>query len=79
MNIKTSSDLKYIYQQNNPNGHFFDRKTMKFFGDTMRNFGVRRTEDGNIELYRRKPVMHGLQKSHYFTPDGKEIPAKWGE
>jgi hypothetical protein len=37
----TASDLKRLYGRGNPEGHFFDRETMRFFGDTMRNFGVR--------------------------------------
>jgi hypothetical protein len=33
----TVSELKYQVQATG--SHWFDRKTMKFFGDTMRNFG----------------------------------------
>ena len=64
--------------------HHFDRKTMKFFGDTMTNYGIRETtiktnwnatggydEKGReiavFELYRRRPVKHGLCKSVYFN------------
>lgn len=50
----TPSELKLEYQAANPTGHFFDRKTLKFFGDSMRNYGVRSVtvlaqfdEDGN--------------------------------
>lgn len=45
--------------------YFFTRKTMRFFGDTMRNYGVRDTGDA-WELYRKKPVKHGLKSSAYF-------------
>ena len=38
----TPSDLKYHVEQTGQEPHFFDRATMRFFGDTMRNFGVRR-------------------------------------
>jgi hypothetical protein len=63
-------------------GHFFDRETMRFFGDTMQNFRVRDggkvkayTENGVEEvevwaLYRRRPVnggLHGL--CSYFTKE----------
>lgn len=65
MDIKNASDLKYYYQEKNPSGRFFDRKTMKFFGDTMANYGVR-NYGTYFELYRRNPVKHGLSKSHYF-------------
>lgn len=54
--------------------YFFTREAMSFFGDTMRNFGVRpgrlRRFSGDIvdvwELYRRQPVKHGLKDSHFF-------------
>lgn len=81
--VKTPSDLKYYVENACHESHFFTRKTMSFFGDTMRNYGVRKTtiqtcydEDGNYvdggvtlevyELYRRKPVKHGLSDSAYF-------------
>lgn len=41
----TPSELKYLLESaaesRGLESHFFDRKTMRFFGDTMRNFGVR--------------------------------------
>lgn len=55
--------------------HHFDYKTMKFFGDTMANYGVRETtirtysdqEPVEVyELYRRRAVKHGLRDSAYF-------------
>jgi hypothetical protein len=72
--IKTAADLKHAVQESNREPHFFARDTMKFFGDTMRNYGVRgpvevttatRTLQA-FELYRRRPVRHGLQESAYF-------------
>lgn len=39
--IKTASDLKAYVQDTG--SHFFDRSSMKFFGDTMANYGVRTT------------------------------------
>lgn len=41
--IKTPSDLKFALSQRNKDSHFFERSTMKFFADTMKNFGLRRT------------------------------------
>lgn len=82
------SELKYHVEQRGDNAHFFSRKTMQFFGDSMRNYGVRTAEvrtaydaQGNYvgnaggcvvqcwELYRKRPVKHGLQSSHYFAKD----------
>ena len=36
----TPSQLKYQYQRHNHDGHYFDRSTMRFFGDTMANYKV---------------------------------------
>jgi len=36
-----ASELKYNVEQANTESYFFDRKSMKFFGDTMANYGVR--------------------------------------
>lgn len=72
----TASELKYRVEQTG--SHFFDRATMRHFGDTMRNYGVRgpltvtqydATERTVYELYRRRPVKHGLQKSAYFDAE----------
>lgn len=73
--IKTASDLKAFIESSGHDPYFFDRKTMKFFGDRMSNYGVRKpapivTIGGATvqayELYRRKPVKHGLRKSAWF-------------
>ena len=65
----TPSELKANILALDPDSHFFDRKTMKFFGDTMRNYRVRKTEIEGVdvwELYRKKPVKHGLKSSAFF-------------
>lgn len=80
----TPSELKYAVENAGHESHFFTRKTMSFFGDTMRNYGVCSATirtyydaDGNYagengvevevwELYRKRPVKHGMQDSAYF-------------
>ena len=71
----TPSELKYNVEQTG--SHFFERSSMKFFGDTMANYGVRakpvtvETWDSEPalcwELYRKKPVKHGLNTSAFFS------------
>lgn len=70
-----ASELKYNYELNNPDGKFFTHENMKFGGDRMSNYGVRRntittwSEPDPIEvweLYRRKPTKVGLKSSAYF-------------
>lgn len=74
MSIKTASDLKYAVESAGRESHFFSRQNMRFAGDTMRNYGVRRVSITDsrgdqidaYELYRRRPVKHGLRSSAYF-------------
>ena len=64
----TPSELKYNVETRGTETFFFTRKTMKFFGDTMRNYGVR--DAGHCwELYRKHPVAHGLNSSAYFNKE----------
>lgn len=68
----TATELKCQVEQGFDR-HFFTRETMRFFGDTMRNYGVR--HGGDIsgikvwELYRKQPVKHGIQSSAYFDKE----------
>lgn len=61
----TPSELKEKYLEHNPTGHFFDRKTMAFFGDTMKNFGCYR-EGAYYILFRKTLVKHGANSDFKF-------------
>ncbi len=68
----TPSQLKYLYESTTGNKNYFSRDTMRFFGDTMRNYGVREISvDGKryYELWRRKPVNGGLMTSRWFDAE----------
>lgn len=66
MTKMTPAYLKHQYQYHNPDGHYFDRQTLKFFGDTMANYKV--TDRGHVwELARKKAVNGGLKTSCYFS------------
>lgn len=66
--------LAALMEDRGTESHFFTRSAMRFFGDSMGNYGVRagivNTYTGETrdvwELYRRRPVKHGLQSSAYF-------------
>jgi hypothetical protein len=36
-----ASELKFHVEQSESDSYFFERSSMRFFGDTMRNYGVR--------------------------------------
>lgn len=74
--IRTASDLKHWHLLNYPDSKFFTRNNMRFAGDTMSNYRVRRdtvlvkTFRGDVHecyvLERRKPVKCDLQSDTYF-------------
>lgn len=76
--IKTASNLRMFVESNGQSPYFFTRKTMKFFGDTMKNYGVRKVVGVRLsggepiklfELYRKRPVKNGPFSSAYFCAD----------
>jgi len=77
----TASELKFKYETNYPDSKFFERSSMEFFGDTMRNFGVcsaiiDSNTESNIDcwrLYRKHSVKHGIKGSFYFRKDSFKL------
>lgn len=75
----TPSRLRDLHLELHPESHFFTRRTMAFFGDTMANYAVALEPvtfaDYSGEpvtcwqLRRKRPVKHGLQSSAYFCVD----------
>ncbi len=62
--------IKYLVAENEP--HFFDRKTMKFFGQRLRDFSVRKMQDGRyrISCPLKRPIsrMEWGETIRYFNP-----------
>lgn len=38
----TIYDIKRLHLESHPDSHFFDRKTMSFFGQTLRSFHIKK-------------------------------------
>jgi len=67
----TKSDLRYEVMATG--SHFFDRSTMRFFGDTMANYGITHHKLTEVyELRRLTPVKHGLSSSAFFDDQNFE-------
>ena len=75
-----ATELKRKVLEHKPTSFFFSRDSMKCWGDTMKNYGVRKAvintrEENDVpvwELYRKRPV--GVppcvtQQSAYFRQD----------
>lgn len=56
----TPSELKYHVSRTNEDSHYFDRKTMRAFGDTMRNYGVRSATVKSV--YDAESNFNGIDK-----------------
>lgn len=71
----TKSELKVNVEATG--SHFFDHKTMEFFGDKMSNWGLRSVVikcryNGKVacwELYRKEAVKNNLKTSAFFAKD----------
>ena len=70
--IMTPSELKRNYEEK-VRGYFFTKETMRFFGDTMSNFGVRSVYFNGKdywELYRKEPVgKFKLNSTYWFDKE----------
>ena len=53
------------YQRMHPNGHFFDRDTLKFFGETVSSM---RLLKGTVKVTDTCYVLSSLQKKHPMGP-----------
>ena len=62
----TPSELKTNILKHDHESHYFDRKTMQFFGDTMRNYGVRRAEIGGVPVWGVVPQRAGQTRHAKF-------------
>lgn len=60
-------ELKRLHLEKAPKSHFFSYRTMRFFGDTLANFGVKKLCTNTYSVYRKKPVKHGLNSGYEFN------------
>jgi len=76
--IKNASDLKFYHELfartlfPNVIPYYFSKETMRFFGDTMKNYKIIKS-DNCIELHRKKPVKHNLNTIAYFSYDDFQL------
>lgn len=64
-------DIRMHYRED---GYFFNRSTMRFFGDNMRSFGVR-SMDGERYMYRKPTAMVNVMGS--WTRAGWRFFSAW--
>ena len=72
--IWTPAAIRQAYQRCADSGHFFDRATMRWFGDTMRSFGTT-TIDGSVFLYRKRNASVNVFGT--WRPAGREFFNAW--
>lgn len=71
MNIYEIKRLVNRYDANNP--YFFDRKSMKFFGQTLKDFKIRKLEDGKRVIYARINDRIDSMTVRVFDPETKSL------
>jgi hypothetical protein len=73
----TPSDVRMFYESGatiSAPRYFFERKTMRFFGDTMRSFGAR-TIGGNVYLFRKPSASVNVFGRHHTA--GRQFFNAW--
>lgn len=72
--IRTAYGLRSAYYEKHPNGHFFDDKTLKFFGETMSSMRVLKEKATITDCMGEKHtcyVLSSLQRKHPGGPKRK--------
>lgn len=82
--IKTVLDLIDAYYKTHPNGHFFDRDTLAFFGEKRSDFYLSTAledVDGHkcyrLRSYQRNAPGKPRKVWHYFDVDTLDPMHKW--
>jgi hypothetical protein len=70
----TIYDIKYLTQESSP--YFFERKTLKFFHQTLKDFSVRKLPNGRYFI--TAPMRDHSGKcvgytARYFTPETNKL------
>lgn len=69
--IKDANDLKREYYAKHPDGHFFDRDTLKFFGESMSQMRLLKGTVEVTDILSEKHtcyVLSSLQRKHPCGP-----------
>ena len=61
----TITQLKTLNKKNG--GNFFERDTMQWFGDTLKNFGIEKITANTVRVYRKRTVRNGVLASWVFN------------
>jgi hypothetical protein len=73
----TIYEIKKLTKETAP--YFFSRKTMKYFGQTMKDFTVKKLQDNRYlvtaPMYHRNGVLAG-KTVRYFNPSNNELEFK---
>ena len=67
----TVRELKSAYERKHPNGKFFDRETLRFFGEKLSTMRVIDGIHNIVDLcggHHRCYVLGSLQRNHPFGP-----------
>lgn len=69
MRKPTIYEIKRATAETSP--YFFSRKTLKFFGQTMKSFKVTRCDDGRFLIY--APTKTGGYTRRFFNPETNKL------
>lgn len=70
----TIADIKRLTSETSP--YYFTRKTLQFFGQTMRSFSVKKQDDGRVKISAPMRNREGKvigQSVRYFNPANNKL------
>jgi hypothetical protein len=65
----TIYEIKRLTEEISP--YYFSRKTLKFFGQTLKDFSVMKQIDGRYRI--SAPRKHGGESVRYFNPENNKL------
>ena len=70
--IKTFDDFKYEYEKSHPTSHFFDRETLKFFGERLSEMRLLKDNWTVTDVSGEKHVCYVVSSLQRKAPGGRK-------
>ena len=58
------------YEKKNPAGHYFDRKTLKFFGERLSGIRIFKRTEKAVDFHNREHECYVVSMIQHNNPDG---------
>ena len=73
MELKNAYELREAYKITHPDGHFFDKETLKFFGERMSEMRLLKDKEVVKDYHGENHTCYVLRKNQRNHPSGPRI------